>query len=252
MCDRSAPARCRTALQGVQPGRGAGSARLSARISLVAIILLSACAPLKEIELRPQLVRTGVSGFGVSEGVCFSTGSAPPLSFHAGPGEAMVGFDDYYDPGTNPFPCSTSRMATYRSVVVFDLSQFDQVVSGDLMFNLASSATRENGATIRSTPGINSVATALGPGMESPFNNALPYDYGGDLGPGRTQKASVDTALSDWTTHVRPNFGFVLDLERGPVTRNAHPTDNDLQLSWYDNFRLHILYNPKLNPRAPQ
>jgi hypothetical protein len=224
--------------------------RASDCASLLVIILLSACAPIKQIELRPQLVRTGIGGFGVSEGVCLSVGSAPPLAFLPRFGEAMVGFDDYYDPGTNPFPCSTSRMAIYRSVVIFDLSQFDHIAAGSLTFFLSSSASRANGEFTRSIPGLNSVATAWGPGTQAPSND-LPYDYFGDLGPGTNQKIPLDTALSEWSSHTRANFGIVLDAPR-TVTPGDHPKDNDLQISWYDNFRLLITYNPKLNPRAPQ
>jgi hypothetical protein len=54
-----------------------------------------------------------------------------------------------------------------------------------------------------------------------------------------------------WTSQQQYNYGFIL---AGPKfsTDNNLPKDNNAQLSWYGGFRLVILYNPALNPRAPQ
>ncbi|HTP27287.1 MAG TPA: hypothetical protein VMK12_16750, partial [Anaeromyxobacteraceae bacterium] len=50
----------------------------------------------------------------------------------------------------------------------------------------------------------------------------------------------------------RSNFGFIIGGPRPTATSSSYPQDNDAQMSWYGNFRLRVLYNPAMNPRAPQ
>ena len=45
---------------------------------------------------------------------------------------------------------------------------------------------------------------------------------------------------------------FVLAGPTGLVDLNNLPENNEGKLSWYGNFKLRIVYNPALNPRAPQ
>jgi hypothetical protein len=58
---------------------------------------------------------TGMSGFRGSQGWCLSAGNPPPSAFFAGPGQVLVGFDDYYKPGTDPFPCRSHRAVILKT-----------------------------------------------------------------------------------------------------------------------------------------
>ena len=161
----------------------------------------------------------------------------------------MVGFDDFFRPGTDPFPCDDIRAVVFRAGVLFDLSQFGSTVAATLTFDTAASVSRSGGGT--STSPVRSVATTLGIGTQA-FTNAMPDDDQATLPSGPSVKIVVSGQVRDWVDKARPNFGFVISGPRGPIDRNNPPEDNDAEVSWYQNFRLEIIYNPALNPRAPQ
>lgn len=167
-------------------------------------------------------------------------------------GMAMVGFDNYFKAGTQPFPCDDFRATVYRGGVTFELSKFDKIGFATLVFDLDSYATRVGGNAEKFIPGT-SMATVLG-FATAPFTNDPAYEATSAVFP---SNATVDIAVSadvakDWVDGTRPNYGFVLDTSLPHVDGDNHPTDNNLQVSWYKNFRLRVTYNAVLNPRAPQ
>jgi hypothetical protein len=226
---------------------------LIALAALVSICGCDGCPPvtIKTIDLSPSSAATGVSGVAGSIGYCLSPGNPPPTSFSPGPGQVMVGFDDYFKHGTDPFPCNDVRAVVFRVGVIFDLSQFDSVASADLLFDTVASVSRSNGETVGQNP-AESFATTLGLGT-GPFTSAMPDNNEVSLTP---TSGSVDIGVSsqvrDWVNKVSPNFGFVLWGPKGPVDPSNPPEDNDAQVSWYANLKLRVVYNPAQNPRAPQ
>lgn len=217
-------------------------------------LLLCTCQSVKirTVDLEPVKFATGSSGTAGSVGYCLSAGQIPPSGFSPGPGQVMVGFDDFFRPGSDPFPCDDLRALVFRAGVMFDLTAFDRVSIVTLKFDTASSIDRSNGETIGRLPG-RSFATTLGVGTQ-PFSSTFPDDNEVNLPSGPTAVVEVDVSahVSDWVTKVRPNFGFVISGPRGLVDPGNPPKDNDAQLSFYQNFRLTVIYNPDLNPRAPQ
>jgi hypothetical protein len=204
---------------------------------------------LKTLTLRPASFATGTSGFQGSQGWCLSAGHPPPTTFAPGPGQVMVGFDDFFRRGSGPFPCHDIRAQNFRAGVLFDLSQFDSIVVATLTFDTATSVSRSVGGT--STSPVRSVATTLGVGTQA-FSSAMPDDNQASLPPGPQVTIAVAGQVRDWVDKTRPNFGFVVFGPRDSVDSGNPPRDNDAQLSWYQNFRLEVAYNPALNPRAPQ
>lgn len=221
---------------------------------LLLIVLLPAyegCSPvkLKTIELRPVQTMTGPSAMAGSIGWCVSRGDSPP-PFIPGPGQVMVGFDNFFKPGTPPLPCDNVRAAVYRGGVFFDLSQFDAIVSADFLMDTVNSVSRSGGEFVGTTPPI-SYATTLGIATQ-PFSREMFFDNDVPLPAGPTIDLDVSIDVRAWVDKVRPNFGFVLAGPTELVDRANPPKNNDAKISWYGNFRLRIIYNPALNPRAPQ
>jgi len=210
------------------------------------------CNPvtLKTIDLPPSNFKTGRSGFQGSKGYCLSSGNPPPTSFSPGANQIIVGFDDFFRPGTEPFPCDDIRAAIFRGGVAFDVSQFDSVVSANFLFDTASSIARSGGETTGQNP-AKSVATTIGVGTQ-PFSSGMPDDIEASLPSGPSIDVGVSSQVRDWVSKTRTNFGFIIWGPRGPANPGNPPEDNDAQVSWYTNFKLRIVYNPALNPRAPQ
>ncbi len=211
------------------------------------------CPPvtLKTLDLSASSAATGTSGVQGSIGWCISAGNPPGTSFSPGAGRVMVGFDDFFKAGSPPFPCNDVRAVVFRAGVMFDVSQFDSIVSADLLFDTVASVSRSNGETTGQNP-AQSFATTLGEGTGK-FTTKMPDDNEVSLTPA---SGSIDVGVSsqvrDWITKAHPNFGFVLWGPTGPVDPNNPPEDNDAKVSWYTNFKLRVVYNPAQNPRAPQ
>ncbi|HEX3500488.1 MAG TPA: hypothetical protein VHT04_14300 [Stellaceae bacterium] len=217
------------------------------------MLALAACTTvtLKTAELQPADFATGASGIAGSCCYCLSAGHIPPNAFSAGDGQVMVGTDDYFKPGAQPFPCDDLRASNFRAGIRFDLSQFDSIGAATLMFDTVNFVSRVNGETVSSSP-PNSVATMNGMATQ-PFNNQMNADNDVTLPAGSgTLSVGVSSQVHDWVTNAHPNFGFVFWGPRGPIDRKNVPKDNDAMVSWYQNFRLNIVYDPTQNPRAPQ
>lgn len=209
------------------------------------------CPRLKTIDLPPANFVTSFSGFAGSFGFCTSAGHIPNTAFWPPPsGQVQVGFDDYYQPGTNPFPCDDIRNLDFRAGVLFDLSQFDSVGVATLIFDTAGSVDRSGGETIGQNP-PKSWATNLGL-ASVPFKKGLPDDNEVSLGPGPTLQIGVTDQVRDCVNHARPNNGFVISGPNAPASSGSRREDNDAKISWYRNFILRVTYAPSSNPRAPQ
>lgn len=209
---------------------------------------------LKTVELTPSDFGTALSGFAGSQGWCLSSGNVPPSPFSAGGSQVMVGFDNFFRPGSNPFPCHDIRAALFRGLVVFDLGQFDSAVAAELLFDAERSVSRDGGGeNLGSTP-AKSFATELGVAL-LPRPQALPHlpaDNEASLPTTHNILINVSGQVNEWLKQARPNHGFVLLGPTGPVDVGNMPRNNDAKLTWYGNFKLRVIYNPALNPRAPQ
>lgn len=225
--------------------------RLAELAAIACLALLSGCegcqqVDLSTIELRPVSLRTGNFGKTGSKGWCLSRGNPPPSPFSDGPNRILVGYDNFFKKGTNPFPCDDIRVQIFRGGVLFDLAQFDVIGTAELLFDVVASVARPEGAA---TPPA-SFATTLGIATQA-FTEHMLFDEEVMLpGGGPSFVVGVSSQVRDWITNARPNFGFVI---AGPLMDlSTIPNNNDARLSWYGNFRLRVLYNPALNPRAPQ
>lgn len=220
---------------------------------VLAPLVLGGCPPgptLRTLDLTPVNLSTGTSGAAGAEGWCVSAGSVPPTTFSPGRGQVIVGFDDYFQPGAQPFPCNHLRDDVFRAGVQFDLSQFKKVGIATLSFDTVASVSRANGETVGTSPPT-SFATTLGVGTQ-PFSAAFPDTNEVSLPAGPTVSVGVGSQVSAWVTNPASNFGFVIWGPRGPVNLSNPPEDNDAQVSTYQNFHLSVVYNPALNPNAPQ
>ena len=210
------------------------------------------CSPviLKTLELQPGRIANGAPGVRGSSGWCLSAGNPPPTSFSPGPRQVMVGFDNFFEAGSDPFPCDDIRAQVFRGAVPFDVSQFDSVVSAELLFDTQGSIIRSGGETTSTSPPT-SHATTLGVATP-PLTANLFFDNDASLAGGPNINIGVSSQVRDWVDKSKPNLGFVLAGPTGLVDSSNPPENNDAKVSWYGNFRLRIVYNPALNPRAPQ
>ncbi len=204
---------------------------------------------LKTIEPDPTDIQNQAPGSKGSQGVCFSEADPPLSSFTAGPGQALVGFDNFYKHGTQPFPCDDFRAQVFRAAVLFDVKKFDSITSADLLFDTQNSIVRSNGETTGSSP-PKSFANLLG--MVTSQSDGIQFDNDVPLPAGPSFAIGVSSQVRDWVDNSHTNLGFSLTGPTGLVDHNNIPENNDAKVSWYGNFRLRIVYNPKQNPDAPQ
>jgi hypothetical protein len=132
---------------------------------------------------------------------------------------------------------------------VFDVDQFDSIVSADLIFDTDKSIERSNGETVGSSP-PKSFATEFG--MATSLDGAISFDREIPMPSGPSYSMGVSSQVRDWVDKSHVNHGFSITGPTGPVDDNHIPENNDAKISWYGNFKLRIVYNPKQNPNAPQ
>ena len=173
------------------------------------------------------------------------------------PGETTVGWEDIYDEGAQPFPCEEEQQTIYRGHVHFDVSKFDAVVDATLTYNTSHSENTTGGAN-EIAPSSYATTLSMSTGVWDDGDGPYFWDYDEDVTIGScgiliTPNCSIDVSnqVNQWTAQRHFNWGFIL---AGPKfsTDSTLPKDNSAQLTWYNNFKLTILYNPALNPRAPQ
>jgi len=213
-------------------------------------LLLPACVTLKSITLEPTYIGNGYMTASYVGTWCQVGGGLSELGtmspFNPGPGQALVGFSDFYQRGSDPFPCVEREDQYYRSSVVFDLSNFDHAIA-TLTYDVTTPGTF---TVVSSIPTC--TATVLGMATS---NDNWSYDNPVDLTAGfdcpAHQNVDVTSQVQMWITSHHSNFGF---LFAGPKITfpDPLPDDNITQVSFYSNVRLLLLYNPAMNPRAPQ
>jgi hypothetical protein len=228
----------------------------------VLVIALTGCPPtpvtLKTVVLSPTDVSYGYQynhswswECDVPQGLpTYGTGPGPVSS-----GETLVGWYDYFIPGAQPLPCNNAYQYITRGHVQFDLSQFDAIADATLAFSVDSSESQTLGPMDQPPQ---SYATVLGmsTGQAQGDNGPYWWPYDNDValgGCGALLGCSIDVSnqANQWTHQQHFNYGFIL---AGPKLSldNSVPQDNNAQQTWYGNFKLTVLYNPALNPRAPQ
>ena len=238
--------------------------RLLMAISL--LLLLSGCPPtpvtLKTVTLSPSGMwgsyeywhvwceLSSLGTFGVAP---------PPLPSR----QINSGYYDiYYDAGGGPFACPEEWNFLLRSEVAFDLSRFDQIVNATLNFGLESSTSAplgpDDSGTIQDNPpqsyastlGMSTGPTEWGGNIYWDFDNPVPFPRCSQM---MFEPCSIDVTSQTkaWINHSHTNFGFII---AGPILDfpSNISYDNGQNISWYGHFQLQVLYNPALNPRAPQ
>ena len=170
--------------------------------------------------------------------------------------QAMVGYENLYDPGTAPLACHVFRATLARGQVKFSLDEYDSILSAILLFDTFRSV---EGSTpegmISRLPGT-SFATRIGMAADESFGTpSFPLINEVRLS-WKSHPVEVDITpyVGQWTSGARVNNGLLLanDLELLPADADRLPKNNDVQLSWYGNFRLRVLYNVPDHPRTPQ
>ena len=237
--------------------------------TLLLPLLLGGCPPmpvtLKTITLRPSLDEFGEQSWFLNS---FCAGVAP---FGTGPvspapsGQIYVGFQDVYARGAEPFPCQWEDDLLYRGHITFDLSQFDAITDATLLFGLVSSQSTSLAPS--AGPGVimqdnppQSYATTVGMSTGTKNEGQGPYywDFDNPVSlPACTSmmftpcSLDVSAQVRMWFSGTHPKYGFIV---AGPVMDfpSSLPHDNNANISWYGGIQLQIVYNPALNPRAPQ
>lgn len=207
------------------------------------------CPPaitVKTLDLTPT--RRGQAGPGVigTQGICIGADAPPPTSFSPGSGQIMVGFDNFFDEGSF---CDRIRAQVFRGVIDFDISQFDSIITANLLFDTQRSIERANETVGQNPP--KSFATTLGLATP-PLTGKLFFDTDAPLSGGPSFDVGVTGQVKSWVDKSHPNSGFVLAGPTDLVDPGNPPENNEAKVSWYGNFKLRIVYNPALNPRAPQ
>jgi len=233
-------------------------------LPFLSLLLLTGCNPvtLKTITLNPTQVTSNYQTAYSETWECsapwgglYTNGLGPEPS---NPGEAPSGYDDIFNQGANPLPCNEQEQILYRGQVQFDLSQFDSIVSATLNFNGARSTLN---AQPQQYPACIATIIGMSTGTRNDGNGNYYWDYDNEasitplpycltlLPP--TYSIGVSSQAREWLhggDHT--NNGFII---AGPnLGPPSPPSDNNGAVTWYNGFQLVILYNPALNPRAPQ
>jgi hypothetical protein len=225
-------------------------------LAICAAACVAACATpwrFRIDEIRPTLVSSIFPGPALQAGpYCLERLKYPPLKYTGTADQAMVGYENYHDPGTNPFPCPVFRATVIRGTAQFDLAAYDSVLSAILLFdNLHSVDDTGGGPVIGQSPG-QSYATRIG--MADDASHRWTFTDEVSLGwKTRPVEVNVTPHVGKWLSGT-PNLGFVLanDLDVPPNDVHRLPTNNDAQITWYGNFRLRLFYNIPDNPRTSQ
>lgn len=236
---------------------------------LISVCLLFGGCPnpvvLKTLTLQPDSITSGYQTDYYESWECsvpltgggWLNGLGPETS---NPGEAPSGFTDIFNQGAQPFPCNEQEQILYRGHVHFDLSAFDDPVSATL--NITDARFISNGQN-QAPPQC--VATVLGMSTGTRDDGHGPYywDYDNEASmppPGPPSACEsiiqplfsigVSSQVRQWTTQNHFNWGFII---AGPNLGPASiPSDNNESVTFYSGMTLTVLYNPSLNPRAPQ
>lgn len=244
--------------------RRVGRAAWKSGIACSLLLTLSGCpqpVTLKQVVLRPTMVDAASYYSSSQSGACDIPlpGQGLPLQGTGpeplGSGEVYAGFEDLFQPGAQPIPCNRVQQTLYRGHVMFDFGQFAKVAAATLAFRIDRSENATGGAP-EAFP--NSYATVMGmsTGQRNGSNGPYFWDYDNDAtfpacGSLTGCSADISTQINQWLSGAHVNWGLIF---AGPILSSPGnlPQDNNAQLTWYSGFTLTILYNPALNPNAPQ
>jgi hypothetical protein len=187
----------------------------------------------------------------------------------ANQGEANSGEDQIFNQGANPLPCNEQEDIIYRGQFSFvsqepqliptDLTMFDSIVSATLNFGISRSTSN---AQPQEPPVC--VATVLGMSTGTKDEGSGPYywDYDNDVpinaeNPCVTlippqYSIGVSSQVRQWISGSHPDYGFIIAGPNLGEPNSGNANSNNGNVSFYNGFQLVILYNPALNPRAPQ
>ena len=230
-----------------------GTPMMRVLIALSVLLFLSGCPPtpvqLKTINLQwSQLSWNDAEDLYIGFWCDFSiqsNGLGP--SYSSGSDNTLSGYEDFYDSGSGPFPCVQNGNIYYRGGFAFDLSQFDSVVAATLTFDVENSISANGEVVGQIPPACN--ATTLGTATGTDYYY---FDNPVSLPPcGPSYSIDVSSQVRDWINQSHANYGFMLAGPKLDFPNNVDQ-DNSAKITWYTNFQLAVLYNPALNPRAPQ
>jgi hypothetical protein len=229
--------------------------------AFVILIMLTGCPPtpvtLKTVVLSPTDISWATQYDNNNSGPCVSVPTYGTGPEPVNPGEIAVGWEDMFVPGAQPFPCNFQQQRIYRGHVQFDLRKLDTISDATLTYAVDHSENQGAGPAENPAHGY---ATVLGMSTGQIQGDQGPYwwNYDNDvtLPPCNGEMftpCSVDVSnqANQWTQQNHFNYGFIFAGPKLSID-NSLPSDNNAQLSWYSGFKLNVLYNPALNPRAPQ
>ena len=239
--------------------------RRAAALGIAAVLGLLAApgaAPAGDVTIRGPQTFTPIvldHDFNMPPWCGLRTRGTAPL-WSGGPGQVVVGYDNLYDPGTDPLPCWERIDHAYRGHVLFKTEHMARYRRGvhagftnaELLFRLVEGERSENGIAYEraswsaaaqlgvvtgpwSASGVDAV---VGGFPATTFLRALPTGSkpGGVRVGEHSFRVPVTSMVVDWVCGKRPNRGFVL---RGPDESFAD--DNDHYVSRYRDFRLRLL-----------
>jgi hypothetical protein len=239
--------------------RGLG---LGLAAAVASLLVLCAAAPASDVTIRgPKIFTTVVLDYDANEpGYCGTRTGGQHHSFVPGPGGVLVGYDNFYDSGTDPLPCWEKIDHAYRGYVRFKTEWLAKYKRGDrvgftnayLVFNIVRgervegttaferafwSAARSLGVLTSKWPSSGEDGRHLQRGAFTPatFSRNLPTGTkpGGARVGRQSFKVGVTPLVTDWICGKRANNGFVL---KG--LNESYAENSDLYLSEYANFRL--------------
>lgn len=157
------------------------------------------------------------------------------------PNRLLVGYENVFLPGTDPFPCITKIDLSYRGGVRFDLSTltaYKRIVieKATLRWTIESAVVKDGSGNPRGIPGGTNATNCVGAVLES---KGSIFTEGAYL-PGyslRVGQGDVTSLVTSWVVDKQRNDGFVL------VGRDeSYQRDNSACLNTIRDVSLHIRF----------
>lgn len=120
----------------------------------------------------------------------------------------LVGYSDYYEPGTEPFPCREKIDYAYRGAVRFDLTGLPGLITSAILHSRLVSTTYPQYGIGSSMSCVDSLGIAVDDWTQPDYRNFFPaedlvsFDGNGTI--------DVTSTAIQWQTSRRENFGFIL------------------------------------------